>query len=153
MPLLVQAEREEWQAQIPRECWERLAHEALVRHGMSLATVDFTVYLVDRPTMREYHRRYRGESRDTDVMAFPAQTPDPETKRLYLGDVLVCYPVAQDQARQAGHGVGEELCLLMVHGLLHLLGYDDEDPAARSRMWQVQKDLLQQARVRLQTPP
>ncbi len=153
MSLHVLSERSPWMDAIPLTLWERMARKALSDHGMDLDLVDFTVSLVDRETMRRYHERYRGEAKDTDVMAFPARTHDPETQRFYLGDILLCFPVAHEQARQSGHPLESELCLLFIHGLLHLLGYDDESPEAKARMWQVQNDLLTWAGCRLQTPP
>ncbi len=153
MTVQVFSERTAWEPAVPRETWERIARKALKDHGMDLDLVDLTVSLVGREAMRAYHRRFRGEDKDTDVMAFPAQTHDPETQHFYLGDILICFPVAEEQARQAGHDLAEELCLLFTHGLLHLLGYDDETPEARRRMWDVQNTLLAWAGCRLSTPP
>ncbi len=151
--LYVQAETADWKATVPLICWEQLAQEVLRRHGMDLNTVDFTVNLVGRETMRSYHQRYRGYAKDTDVMAFPDHSVDLESHRLYLGDVLLCFPVAREQAQQAGHDLAAELCLLFVHGLLHLLGYDDETPQERARMWQVQREVLETAQVPLRDLP
>ncbi len=153
MSVQVFCERAPWENSVQGEVWERIARKALEDHGMDLDLVDLTVSLVGRETMREYHRRFRGEDKDTDVMAFPAHTHDPETQHFYLGDILICFPVAEGQARQAGHGVSEELCLLFTHGLLHLLGYDDETPESRARMWDAQSALLEWAGCRLRTQP
>ena len=60
----------------------------------------------------------------------------------YLGDVVVSYEQARKQARAAGWRVADELELLTVHGLLHLLGYDDLTPRARKRMWKRQAEIL-----------
>ncbi len=145
MTLLVSAHQEAWMAHVDRERWQRLAHLALARHGMSLEFVDVGVTLVDRETMRAYHARYHGDPSDTDVMAFPLNLHDPETQRLYLGDVVICFPVAEHQARERHLETRLELCLLFIHGLLHLLGYDDTTPEGRKRMWQAQQQLLEQA--------
>lgn len=73
---------------------------------------------------RILNRRYRHKNHPTDVLTFPSgeRTPD----GLYAGDILICYPVAVKQARQNGQPTERELLLLMVHGLLHLKGYDHE---------------------------
>lgn len=144
MSLLVSSQQEAWWTWVDRPRWEQLAQLALQEHGMHLDLVDVGVSLVDRATMRAYHHRYRGQAVDTDVMAFPLQEHDPDTQRLYLGDVLICVPVAQEQARERSLSVSLELCLLFIHGLLHLLGYHDTTPQARARMWQVQRRLLAQ---------
>ncbi len=137
-----QSEDPTWSASVYRPRWEALLRAALQQHDLDPDAVDLTLHLVGRETMRRYHLRYRGTGRDTDVLAFPDGTPDPETGRLYLGDVLVCVPVAQEQAQRLGHPWEEEMCLLTLHGVLHLLGYDDETPEARQTMWEAQARLL-----------
>lgn len=83
--------------------------------------------LVDDRTIKRLNLRYRGKNRTTDVLAFPmedhAGLPIP-----LLGEVIVSVETAKRQAREHGHSLHEELDLLIVHGLLHLVGYDDEDP-------------------------
>jgi probable rRNA maturation factor len=79
--------------------------------------------------VRDLNRRYRGEDARTDVLSFsqrenagdfvlPPEAPD------RLGDVIISLPAARRQAKRAGHPVEHEIALLLVHGLLHLLGYD-----------------------------
>ena len=76
----------------------------------------------------------------TEVLAFGAQgeagpfVAAPEAGK-YLGDVIVSYPRASEQAEQLGHPAGEEMDLLVVHGILHLLGYDHATPDERAIMW------------------
>ncbi len=83
--------------------------------------------LVDDRTIKRLNLRYRGKNRTTDVLAFPMEDhvglPIP-----ILGEVVVSVETAKRQAREHGHSLHEELDLLIVHGLLHLVGYDDEDP-------------------------
>ena len=59
-----------------------------------------------------------------------------------LGDVLISYPQAERQARERGIALRRELALLVVHGLLHLLGYDHDDPEGERRMWERQDAIL-----------
>jgi len=87
---------------------------------------------------RDLNLRYRQRETPTDVLSFMnnGQTPDGP----YAGDILICYPVAVQQARENGHSVEKELLLLMVHGLLHLRGHDHETD--RGEMLRLQKEIL-----------
>ncbi len=80
----------------------------------------FTVALVSDRSMAALNRRYRGQARTTDVLSFSSQGNG------YLGDVVISAETARRQARRYRHSLGEEIKLLMLHGLLHLLGYDHE---------------------------
>lgn len=76
----------------------------------------------DREVQR-LNRLYRGRDEPTDVLSFPGDaTPDGR----HLGDVVIAVPLARRQAGESGHAVGRELRLLMLHGVLHCLGYDHE---------------------------
>ncbi len=77
--------------------------------------------------MRTLNRRYRGKDRATDVLSFSFREgsfshiqPD------FLGDIVICVPVAVRQAAETGHSVSREIDMLLIHGLVHLLGYDHE---------------------------
>ena len=73
--------------------------------------------------MRGLNRRYRGMDRSTDVLAF---APDARPDRSFLGDIVVSVPYAERQARLRGELASREMDRLLVHGFLHLLGYDHE---------------------------
>jgi probable rRNA maturation factor len=81
----------------------------------------------------------------------PATEPEPPPG--LLGDVVLCPPVAADQARAAGHDLTAELELLTVHGILHLLGYDHADPDEHAAMFGLQDKLLAQWRSLRPAPP
>jgi probable rRNA maturation factor len=87
--------------------------------------------------MRRLNHRYRGHDRPTDVLAFALPAPDGSL----LGDLYVCPAVARAEARERGIPVGEELTRLLVHGTLHLLGYDHPEGNGRIRcgMWRRQE--------------
>lgn len=92
-----------------------------------------TVALISDARMRTLNRQFRGKDYATDVLSFPVQagrretsTPQPPASRPHLGDVVIATGVARRQARTAGHAATEELRILALHGLLHLLGYDHE---------------------------
>ena len=119
---------------------------------------ELSVLLVDTPTMTGLHERWMGEPGPTDVLAFPmdelrpphqagARTDrgpaaEPEPPPGLLGDVVLCPPVAADQAGAAGHDLTAELELLTVHGILHLLGYDHAEPEEHAAMFGTQDQLL-----------
>ncbi len=102
------------------------------------------IALVGDARSRELNRRYRRTDRPADVLAFPhsgfsldAVAPrDGE-----LGDIVIATGVARRQAREQGHSYAQELRVLALHGLLHLLGYDHHDPNDRGRMARVERRL------------
>lgn len=84
------------------------------------------VCLVSDARMREFNQRYRDKDATTDVLSFPGDDePEPDGS-VYLGDIVVSVATAARQAREAGHSVPRELKRLVLHGYLHLLGYDHE---------------------------
>lgn len=105
------------------------------------------VAFLDEAPIAELNQRYRGVSGATDVLSFPGGADDegwPEPPEIeagvFLGDVLICPSVAERQAAEDGSGLGEELVRLLVHGTLHLLGYDHEVDVGEMR--QREADLL-----------
>ncbi len=85
----------------------------------------FTVALVSDRRIAALNRRYRRQPRPTDVLSFSARGNG------YLGDVVISAQTARRQARRFGHSLDDEIKLLMLHGLLHLLGYDHEQDNGR----------------------
>lgn len=109
---------------------------------------EVTVVITDVERVQELNRAFRGVDAPTDVLAFPARgatepdmPPSPEGAA-YLGDVIIAFPVAETQAAKYGHTVQEELRLLVVHGVLHLLGYDHSTPEEEAVMWERQAQIL-----------
>ena len=106
-----------------------------------------SLVIVGDEEIRVLNRDYLDRDAPTDVLAFAAQemagpfVAAPEAAA-YLGDVIVSYPRAQAQARERGHSTEQELGLLIVHGLLHLLGYDHADEEEKARMWARQDEIL-----------
>ncbi len=112
-----------------------LAEEGAKRGGgISLA-------LVPRDLMKELNLKYRGESYLTDVLAFPFQDEIGPAKKL-LGEVVICPDVAMTQAEERGHSLEEELVLLVIHGVLHLLGYGDEKEEEKKLMEEKERKIL-----------
>ena len=103
---------------------------------------DLTLVLTGDEQIQALNRDFLGIDAPTDVLSFPADEPDPETGRQYLGDVVFSLPRATEQAAQRGHAVQAELQLLVVHGVLHLLGHDHAEPEEKERMWVAQAEAL-----------
>ena len=117
---------------------------AAVQESQDLPAAAVTVLLTDDEALRRLNRQFRSEDRITDVLSFAfGDAPVPmEDGPAYLGDIAISVPYARRQAAARGHSTTAELQLLLIHGMLHLLGYDHEDPAAKRAMWAVQRDLL-----------
>ena len=120
----------------------RLAAESTLAQQQVTEAVELTLWISDDATLRAWNRRFRGVDAPTDVLSFPSGERDPETGAVYLGDVLISYPRAAAQAEAGGHAVGDELTLLIVHGVLHLLGHDHATPEEKARMWAAQREVL-----------
>jgi probable rRNA maturation factor len=108
---------------------------------------ELSVLLVDPATMSDLHERWMDEPGPTDVLSFPMDElrpgrPGEPTPAGLLGDVVLCPQVAAAQAKAAGHSTAEELLLLTVHGILHLLGYDHAEPDEEKEMFDLQRRLL-----------
>ena len=109
---------------------------------------ELSLSVVDEERMAELHEQWLGLPGATDVMSFPmdelrAGTADHLSLGV-LGDIVVCPPVAQRQAQAAGHSTQDELCLLTVHGMLHLLGHDHAEESERAAMFTLQRGLLEE---------
>lgn len=81
--------------------------------------------------LRRLNRDFRKQDHPTDVLSFPAKSGPPAPRQEFLGELAISFPRARDQASQFGHDVGDEIRILMLHGLLHLLGMDHETDRGR----------------------
>lgn len=106
------------------------------------AETDLTIALVTDAEIQELNNSYRASNTPTDVLSFNANEVDPETNVLYLGDIIISLERAYAQAQIAGHSVKDELSLLVVHGVLHLLGYDHASEEEKNAMWSKQWEIL-----------
>lgn len=110
---------------------------------------EMTLRLVDADTIATLNRQWMGKDGPTDVLSFPMDELRPgrdgvreESEPGYLGDIALCPQIAEQQAPAAGHGRDDEMALLTVHGMLHLLGYDHAEPAEHAEMFGIQGRLL-----------
>lgn len=119
--------------------------------GVSTDT-DLSIIVDNGPRIRQLNQEFMGIDAPTDVLAFPAGHLDPDTGRVYLGDVIISLPQAKNQADQAGHSLAAEINLLVVHGVLHLLEYDHDEPDGKAKMWSAQTQILTTLGVRINSP-
>ena len=107
---------------------------------------DLAIMFVDPDPIAELHERWMGLEGPTDVMSFPMDELRPGDGRGrpegILGDIVLCLWVAAQRAAAAGHSALEEMLLLTVHGILHLLGYDHVTPDQERQMFALQRQLL-----------
>jgi probable rRNA maturation factor len=125
---------------------------ATLKHQGIPADTDLTIVIVDDARLQQLNRDFLGNDKSTDVLSFPAGHVDPDTKRIYLGDVIISFPSARRQAGEAGHAVSSEIYLLVVHGILHLLGHDHMQPEEKSKMWLAQNEILESFGVDIKSP-
>lgn len=131
-----------------------VARHALDEMGVN-AMAELSMLLITQDHMAELNQRWMDQPGPTDVLAFPMDELDPERgpghvpgeAPALLGDVVLCPAVAERQARAAGHSTLDELGLLTVHGILHLLGYDHADPEEEREMFALQGRLLRSWRA------
>lgn len=120
-----------------------LAEHVLDERGVP-DDIDVGLLLVDEATIADLNRQHLDRSGPTDVLAFPLDQPGegPEGVPAILGDVVLCPEVAAVQARDAGTDPGQELRMLTVHGILHLLGMDHAEPEEEREMFTLTERLL-----------
>ena len=129
----------------------RTVAEGVLRHEGTPGQV--TLVITDDRGIRELNRDFVGIDAPTDVLAFSAREGDSPFVAApgagnYWGDVIVSYPRAVAQAEELGHPLELEINLLVVHGLLHLLGYDHGGEAEKALMWARQEEILRSLQVR-----
>ena len=118
-----------------------LVRLAAIEEGVD-PRAEVTVLLVERPAMASLKEKWLGEPGPTDVLAFPMDEQIPDDEPYVLGDIVICPDVAREQVADTGGKVTEEVDLLLVHGFLHLLGYDHVRPQDARSMRHREKKIL-----------
>ncbi len=113
---------------------------------------ELCIKVVDEATIAELNEQWMEKEGPTDVLAFPMDELRPglvteEPEEGVLGDLVLCPAVAARQAKDAGHSTRDEVALLTVHGILHLLGYDHAEPEEHAEMFGLQDRLLTEWRA------
>ena len=105
--------------------------------------IEISVRIVDENESREFNSRFRAEDKATNVLSFPADTAGlPTELPVMLGDVVICGPVVEREATEQGKDVADHWAHMLVHGALHLLGYDHESHADAEIMEALEKEIL-----------
>jgi probable rRNA maturation factor len=123
----------------------RAASRALAAVGRAAGDVD--VLVVDDAEIRRLNARHRGVARRTDVLAFPLEAPGVAVP--LIGQIVISAETASRQARRLEIPLATELDLLVTHGVLHLVGYDDRDPVEATLMHGREREILETGRRRL----
>ena len=105
------------------------------------AAAELGILFVGDQRMRNLNRQYRGKDRTTDVLAF-AMREAPHSSSTVLGDVVIAVPTAVRQAKEGQRSLDEELTVLLVHGILHLCGYDHERSEKEARRMQRRERMI-----------
>lgn len=121
-----------------------------------------SVLVVDDDELRRFNRIYRQQDAPTDVLSFAVQEGSPVSAEMpealtaeldaELGDLMLAYPYASRQSERYGHSLAAELQLLVVHGTLHLIGYDHDTPTRQAEMWRKQSEILESLTAEDLTP-
>jgi probable rRNA maturation factor len=134
---------EQHDVSVDADRWARLATAVLEHEGRD---GELTLTFVDRDEMAMLNAEHMGESGPTDVLSFPLDSLDGDPSRLpgpvLLGDVVVCPAVADEAAPTHAGTLDDELALLVVHGILHVLGHDHAEPDETRLMRERERELL-----------
>jgi len=116
---------------------------------MKVGNAELSLTFVDNPTIHKINLEYRGKDYPTDVISFALEEITEEEVPIIgedvprvLGDIIVSVPKAVSQAEEYGHSFEREIGFLIVHGFLHLLGYDHMEKADEQEMFALQEDIL-----------
>ncbi len=131
----------EYRAEFNEKTLQKWADQTL--EYLKADNCDFSIVIGNNTEIRQLNREYRHIDAPTDVLSFVYDMPDPETSARYLGDIIISAEMVHEQAQQAGHSPQLEICTLVVHGILHLLGYDHEEPADETIMFPLQAQIIE----------
>jgi probable rRNA maturation factor len=129
---------------------ESIVRQVLKAEGVA-PPYELSLVFTDSEKVRQLNRDYRGVDEPTDVLAFymlPQKKAEdyfalPPNGVTRLGEVIISYPQAVGQSKEQGHSPERELALLIIHGILHLLGYDHEEPEEEAKMRAKERELLE----------
>jgi len=132
---------------------QNIAQQVLVAEGAG-ANAELSLVITGQERIRELNRSYRGKDEPTDVLAFSMLPSEEKSEAdiipfitppdgiLHLGEVIISYPQAATQAEEHKHSVERELTILIIHGVLHLLGYEHDEPERERKMRARESEIL-----------
>jgi probable rRNA maturation factor len=123
-------------------------------------SIEISLVIVGEKRIRSLNKKYRGMDKITDVLSFgneedeiknksgkSAKFINPPVDVLYLGEIFICYPKTEKQAKKKNHSVKKELSILLIHGILHLAGYDHKEGYEKSEMKVIEEKILTDLRA------
>ena len=139
------------------EDWlEKLVNQCLLYENINYSC-EVGVTFVEDETIRNLNREHRNIDRKTDVLSFPMLSDvhniektdiDPETGLVYLGDIVISVETAMQQADEFGHSLEREIAFLIVHSMMHLMGYDHIDEIDRKVMREHEEAVLDELNIK-----
>jgi probable rRNA maturation factor len=136
--------------------WLQSSLEKVLIAEKAPSNAEISLVITNQERIRELNREYRGKDRPTDVLSFsmaeekieekPAGFIVPPDGLIHLGEVIISYPQAVIQADERRHSLKKEMAILIVHGVLHILGYDHEKPEMESTMQARETEILSSIR-------
>jgi probable rRNA maturation factor len=120
----------------------RAAVAALAQSGKKIGAAELSLVLADDATVRELNARWRGKDAPTNVLAFASDEPPAKGKPVLLGDVVLAYQTVAREAREQHKRLADHLRHLVIHGVLHLLGYDHVKATSAKRMEALETRIL-----------
>lgn len=125
--------------ELPRARLEEIARTVL--EGEKVSNAKISLAFVDNPTIHDINKRFLNHDEPTDVITFPLSDPGAKTLE---GELVIGVEIAMEQAKDRGHDVNDELGLYVIHGLLHLCGFDDTNPSAEREMRRAERYYLEE---------
>lgn len=122
--------------------------EKVIRHqGGEAAATEVCIRVVAEEESQSLNTTYRGKDNSTNVLSFPAEIDLPELEMRVLGDIVICAPVVEREAIEQSKSLRDHFAHMVVHGMLHLYGYDHEDLSEADVMEGIEREILGQSGV------
>jgi probable rRNA maturation factor len=126
------------------EHWvEKILAELRKRKLSKHLAADMNICLVDEKESARLNEAYRSKKSPTNILTFSYDLPKEIASRLLYGDLIICFPIVLAEAKKEGKKVNDHLAHLIVHGILHLLGYDHENDKEADEMEQLEIEILE----------
>ncbi len=135
----------------PSAEWMERIVEKVFMYENTTPELEISLVITGQERIQNLNREYRHQDKPTDVLSFSLSEQNPEEQTpfigppdglLHLGEVIISYPQAVIQAQEHGHSIKKEMAILIIHGILHVLGYDHEKPDKEPAMVVHEKEIL-----------
>jgi probable rRNA maturation factor len=136
----------------PETEWMQRVVESVLGEENLPPTIEMSLLITGQARIQELNKEYRGKDQPTDVLSFSlVEQKDGESEAfigppdglIHLGEVIISYPQTVLQAQESGHGIKKEIAILIIHGVLHILGYDHEKKELAPAMKAREKEILE----------